>query len=84
MLFPAPALCCRQNSEHWAGSGMGDDSDLPSSKSPTTVQELQKRDHRGSVAVHVCAAGAGQHHIRAQHLHQVMLAHAFPAVSVLA
>ncbi len=63
---------------------MGDDSDLPSSKSPTTVQELQKGHHRGSVAVHVCAAGAGQHHIRAQHLHQVMLAHAFPAVSVLA
>ena len=61
---------------------MGDDGDLSSSKSPTTVQELQKRDHRGSVAVHVCAAGVGQHHIRAQHLHQVTLTHPFAAVIV--
>ena len=37
---------------------MGDDSDLSGSKGPTAVQELQKRDHRGSLAVHVCAAGA--------------------------
>ncbi len=59
---------------------MGDDSDLSGSKSPTAVQELQKRDHRGSLAIHVCAAGAWQHHIRAQHLHQV--AHALPAVIV--
>ena len=61
---------------------MGDDSDLSSSKSPTTIQEPQKRNHRGSVPVHVCAAGTWQHHLCAQHLHQVMLAHALVAMTV--
>lgn len=63
----------RQDSRHWPGIGLGDDSDVLGCQSSTAGQKLQARHRRGPFTFHVSVAGDWVCDLRTQHLHQVSI-----------